>query len=66
MYSDTISSTENELQTCPHIMLSSTHNWNKNAVRFKQIIKILHDVVGSMNDVSDVVTLMQHQQGEEY
>ena len=56
---------ENELQTIPHIMLLSPHNWNPNAVRFQKSSKIFNAVVGSMKFVSAVATPRRHQQEEE-
>ena len=65
VYAETHSPNENELQTFPHIMLLSPHNWNTNAVWFQQSSKISNDVVGSMKFVSDVTTLGRHQHEEE-
>ena len=65
VYAESHSPNDNELQTFPHIILLSPHNWNPNAVRFQQIIKILNAVVGSMKFVSAVTTLGRHHQEEE-
>ena len=46
VYAETHSPNENELQTFPHIMLLSPHNWNTNAVWFQPRSKKPHDVVG--------------------
>ena len=65
VYAKTHYPTKNELQTFPHIMLLSPHNWNPNAVWFQKSSKILNAVVGSMKFVSAVTTLGRHHQEEE-
>ena len=65
VYAENHSPNENELQTFPHIILLSPHNWNPNAVRFQKSSKIFNAVVGSMKFVSAVGTLGRHQQEEE-
>ena len=59
---DTHSPTEEELKTCPHIVLSSPHEWNPNKVTFPKSKLTLEEELGGLRYVS---TVQSHQDSGE-
>ena len=45
IYMDTSTPSQRELQECPHIILTSPHPWNSNAVKFPKAKYELHDII---------------------
>ena len=45
IYADTHIPSDNELQTCKHIQLSSSYQWNPHNVSFPKSIRCLEDIV---------------------
>ena len=53
---DTFAPSERELQTCPHIILSSHHPWDPHNVTFPKSNRTLDEMVGGMRYVSSVIS----------
>ena len=53
---DTFAPSEKELQTCPHIILSSHHPWDPHNVTFPKSNRTLDEMVGGMRYVSTVIS----------
>ena len=51
---DTFAPSEAELNTCPHIILSSSHPWDPHNVKFPKCKRALDEMVGGMQYVSAV------------
>ena len=48
VYADTFTPSDQELQDCPHIVLSSAHAWDPHEVSFPKARRSLDEEVGSM------------------
>jgi hypothetical protein len=53
---DTFAPSEKELRTCPHIVLSSPHQWDPHNVIFPKCKRTLDETVGGLRYVSTVIS----------
>ena len=54
VYADTFTPSDQELQDCPHIVLSSAHAWDPHEVSFPKARRSLDEEVGSMRLLSAI------------
>ena len=54
IYFDSRTPTEDELRTCPHIVLTSPHPWNPTSVTFPKSSLSLEEEMGSLRHVSSI------------
>ena len=54
IYFDSRTPTEEELRTCPHIVLTSTHPWNPTSVTFPTSSLSLEEEIGSLRHISSI------------
>ena len=55
-YFDTFVPSEKELQTCPHITLSSPHPWDPHNVTFPRCKRTLGEEIGGLQYVSTIIS----------
>ena len=52
IYMDTFTPSQRELQECPHVTLTSIHQWDPNKVRFPKAKYELHDIINDHRLIS--------------
>ncbi len=60
VYTDTHSPSDRELETCPHIIMSSPHPWNPHTVKFPTCECTLRDEVGGLRFISEINATPSH------
>jgi len=60
VYADTHSPSDKELESCPHIIMSSPHPWNPHTVKFPTCERTLEDEVGGLRFISELNVTPSH------
>jgi hypothetical protein len=62
---NTHSPTDQELNSCPHIILSSSRSWNPHNVKFPKCTRTLEEEIGGLRHISAIATSGEQQYEEE-